>query len=93
MTAVAVSDHARDRLHERLGLPKRAACRWAEQAFDRGRRPEQARPALALYLRAQAASEAGAARVVVVHHGVCAVFSEAVLVTLYPVPDELRRLA
>jgi hypothetical protein len=91
--------HARHRVHQRLGLPKRAVARLADRALVEGLAPEQASGDLRRYLVGKLAShretQGSTARNAAVRafKGACFIFSGETLVTCWALPRFLKAAA
>lgn len=86
---VIVTDHADDKLKERLGLPKSARVKAAQRAFDNGKRHSDAVGSLKRYLdgcwlRHKQANN------VRLHAEHIWFFADERLVTVYEIPKRLR---
>lgn len=95
MTQVIVTNHADIRIGERLGLPKKARCRFAQKAYDRGCTISQARSGLRKWMIGKYSKEmtAGEMRVYGEH---CFLFEPAgkdtvALITVLLLPHQFRK--
>ena len=88
---VIVTNHAYDRVRERVGLPKRAVERLARTAMQRGRTSDEFNGFMALYLdRVQDRHNPDA--VVKVFRGYMWLFCDNRLLTVIQIPKDLRRV-
>ena len=87
-----ITDHAEDRFRERVGLPKRLVTKNAKKALELGVTHADATGRLKryfdhLYMVEQQANN------VRIYCGTVYVFSFDTLITVFPVPPELRKCA
>ena len=92
MSCVIVTDHARDRTKERVGLPKRVVEKNAEKAFDEGLKHSDLSGSIkrfvdGLYL------QYGKANNIRIYCGNVYLFRNNVLVTVMPLPGKYRKTA
>lgn len=85
---VILTDHAHDRMKERLGLPKKARERAAERAFLHGKGRVHARGALGRYLDGLWLGHPGSVPYLYGQH--VYFFKGNVLITVHEVPKNLR---
>jgi hypothetical protein len=99
VTDTYVTKHARHRVHERTGLPKRAVARMVERALAEGLTPETANGDLRGYLLSQlhghreTQGPTAANAEVRAFAGACFIFAGSTLVTCWRLPRELRAAA
>lgn len=90
--SVIVSKHASDRVRERLGMPKKAVTRLAEQAFDKGMRRADFSGSFRRYLDATFFAERKGNNMRVYGHHLF-LFQDDTLITAWIVPPKYRALA
>jgi 2-keto-3-deoxy-galactonokinase len=85
--ALIITDHAEDRFRRRSGLPRRVVTKSAELAVLHGITADEAAGMLRRYLQSR---ENGTA---IAYCGMVYIFSGPTLVTVYPIPAKLRKIA
>lgn len=85
--ALIITDHAEDRYKSRSGLPRRTVTKSAGRAMAHGITADDAAGMLRRYLQSR---ENGTA---IAYCGMVYIFSGPTLVTVYPLPKTLRKLA
>lgn len=88
--SVYISDHAGERMKERLGIPKSARQRTAQRAYDEGLKHADTIGNLRRYLDKQYLSH-GQANNMRIHGHHIFVFSNASLITVLHLPQNLHR--
>lgn len=86
---IEITDHADERIKERLGLPKSARMSTAERAYTKGNTHSQARGKLKRYLDYCWLSHKNANNVRVYAQHIW-FFKDNVLITVYDVPKHMR---
>lgn len=87
-----ITDHAEGRFRERVGLPKRLATRKAQEALERGITHAEASGQLRRYFDALYLSHESANNIRV-YCGTVYIFSYDTLITVFPLPQNLRKIA
>ena len=85
--ALIITDHAEDRYKSRSGLPRRTVTKSAGRAMAHGITADDAAGMLRRYLLSR---ENGTA---IAYCGMVWIFSGPTLVTVYPIPAKLRKIA
>jgi hypothetical protein len=86
---VIITDHAHDRMKERLGLPKRAHQAAAERAYVYGRHHSDAKGRLKRFLDGRWLDHRTANNVRIYGEHIY-FFRDSTLITVYEVPKSLR---
>lgn len=86
---VAITDHAHDRMKERLGLPKRAHQNAAQRAYTLGKAHGEARGRLKKFLDAEWLNHKTANNPRIYGEHIY-FFRDNVLITVFEVPKRLR---
>ena len=87
-----ITDHATKRAKERLGLPKRASARNADQAYQYGIRQHETTGGLHRYIEALYWKHRTANNIRI-YHGNVYIFCNKTLITIFPVPPKYRKAA
>lgn len=89
---VYVTDHAAKRTKQRAGLPKSVTTKNAERALQNGIRHEETKGALRRYLDGVYLKRETANNIRIYCNNVY-LFHNEMLITLYPLPPEFRKIA
>lgn len=92
MSNLYITDHAEGRFQERVGLPKRLATKKAREALERGITHAETTGSLRKYFDRLYLSHETANNIRVYHNNVY-IFSYDTLITVYPLPHSLRKIA
>ena len=87
-----VTHHARQRIHERMGVRKKVSDRVAKLALERGLRASETKGMLKKYTGAVFLSHMNGNNMRIYAEKVF-VFQEDALVTVLPLPNDLKKLA
>lgn len=92
MSCVAVTNHARERTRQRVGLPKKVVHKNAERAFEEGISHRDLRGSIkrfvdGLYLQHRAANN------IKIYCGNVYLFRNNLLITVLPLPPKYRKTA
>ena len=92
MKEIEITHHARDRICERLKIPKRAALRNARVAYRDGLTKHNTRCDLSKYMARREAVEKGPQVIIKAYRDTLYYFAKNILITVTPIPSHLTNL-